>query len=208
MPRRVRHLAIVAAVLSSLVGTLSATEALGLASLDEQREAAADSAARLSFMADPEVTEALTRAQVSALLGMKAPRAVVLGTLALACLFAFTSALRLVRSGDLPLEGLRRILSGSLLIAAFLRTIDGAMMAAVAQKMGKAAAPLMLKSHPEAAAMEGGAEALMESIPTFMLLGVAGTTALISGGFLLLGQYFRSEKVKEALALLDVERGG
>ncbi len=208
MPRRIRHLAILAAVLASLVGTLSATEALGLSTLEQQREAAAESAMRFSFMADPAVTEALTRAQVSALSGMKGPRALVLGLLAVSCLFAFAAAVRLVRSGELPLEGLRRILSGSLLASALLRTIDGAMMAAVAQRMGRAAAPLILEAHPDAAQFEGGADALAETVPTMMLLGVAGTTALIAGGFLLLAQYFRSDRVKEALALLDVEREG
>jgi hypothetical protein len=203
MPRRVRNLCLAAVILSALVGLFAAAEALGLASLEERQRRVEESADQLAFLADPVITAAMAEAQVSALRGMKVPRALVLGALSIACALSFASGARLVRAGDLPREGLRRILSGSLLASAFLRTADGAMWASVAQRMGRKGAPMLARAHGDSEAAQL-TEAL---IPTVMLAGVILHTALVAGAFLLLGQYFRSDKVKQVVALQD-ERGG
>ncbi len=203
MPTRVRRLALVALILSAMVGLSAAAEAMGLAALDEQRRRVDENAERMSFFADPEQMRAMANAQVAALEGMKVPRGLALGGLAVACAFAFASAARFLGKGDVPRDLLRRILSGSLLVAAFLRTAEGAMWAVVAQRMGRAAAPLVARDQPDAAA----AELVTEAFPTLMLLATGFHTAVVAGGFLLLAQYFRSEKVKGLVALED-ERAG
>ena len=203
MPRRFRTLSLVALPLSSLVGLVSAAEAMGLGALDEQRRRIDENAERVALFADPEVMRAMALAQVSALEGMKGPRGLVLGALAVACAFAFASAARLAGKGDVPREKLRRILSGSLLAAAFLRTAEGAMWAVVTQRMGRAAAPLVTRPEldKEAAAL------VVEAFPSLMVIVTGVHTAAVAGAFLLLSQYFRSEKVKQLVTLEDERLG-
>jgi hypothetical protein len=199
-PPRMRQAAVLVVVITSLVGLMSAAEAFGLGSLEQHRHRIHDDARRFPFVGDPELLAAANDAQMSALEGMKTSRGLVLGALAGVCVVGLFSALRLMRPDGVAREGIRRVLVGSLLLAAGLRTVDGAQWAVVAQRSMRAAVEHLQKMDPA----RGGGISVPEAVTqpltlTFVLLH----TALMAGALLLLGQYFRSEKIKQLVALQD-----
>lgn len=197
-PRRLRHAALAVVVLTFLIGMLSVAETFGLGTLDEHRHRVDSDARRFEFLGDPGLFSAANEAQVAALEGMRVVRGVVLGALAAACGVAFVSALRLLRPDGLPREGVRQLLGGSLIVTAALRTIDGAQWAVVAQRSMGAAIAHVKAVDPTMAI--GIPERILQPVT---LAGVLAHTALLAGALLLLAQYFRSEKVKQLVALQD-----
>lgn len=202
LPRRIRFAAAVCLVLAALTGFSALREALELGHLGELR----DEVSNLSrFSKDPDVLIAahISEAQIAALEPMREPRSLVLGALAVACSFAFVAAGRLLRPGGLPLERMRRVLSLSAILAALLRTIDGAQWAVVARRIGPVMADhlstLPAFQNPQAAAQ------LKAMLPGIASAFAMGMTALIAGTFALLGQYFRSESVRQAISAQDGE---
>ncbi|MGA9524499.1 MAG: hypothetical protein WBV82_23790 [Myxococcaceae bacterium] len=144
----------------------------------------------------PEVVRATVERQLDALEQMRGPRTFALMVLSTACMFAFVAAGRLLRTDGMPREGMRRILVGSLLVAAFLRTFVGAQTAAVNQKV--------MRKMPELVGAVNDVAA--EQLQQYMLANVLLPglwTALMAGFLVLLGQYFRSEKIKQVVALQD-----
>lgn len=199
-PRAMRNLALLAMVLSSFAGIFAAADTLSLGNLQRNPEQLREAATKLPFVADPDMVVATAEAQISVLEGMKGSRGFVLSTFAVVCVVIFTSARWLLVANALPREGARRVLSTSLLFAAVLRTVDGAQSAAIVQKVNKAVAPVL--------AQEAGGDAvtaalLRNVLPTLTLGTSIAFTAIMAGGFLLLAQYFRSERVRKVVAAHD-----
>ena len=197
-PRRLRHAALAVFVLTFVIGLLSVAEAFGLSTLDQHRNRVEAEAQRFDFLGDPGLLSAANGAQIATLEGMKVARGVVLGALAAACGMAFVSALRLLRPDGLPREGVRRLLVSSLIATAVVRTIDGAQWAVVAQRSMRAAVAHLKTVEPRVGMAIP--EPILEPLT---LAGVLAHTALVAGLLLLLAQYFRSERVKQLVALQD-----
>jgi hypothetical protein len=194
----VRQAALAVFVLTFLIGVLSMKEAFELGMLEADRHRVEAEAQRFDFFGDPAIFSAAHAAGIAALEGMKVGRGVVLGALAAACGVAFVSALRLLRPDGLPRESVRRLVVSSLIATAVLRTIDGAQLAVVAQRSMRAALPHLKIVDP------GATMPISESIlEPLMVMGVFAYTALVVGLLLVLAQYFRSEKVKQLVALQD-----
>ena len=197
LPRGIRHAAAVALVLSGVTGLFSASEVMGLGRLSELKEASRSQAV---ILGNPELGAKALDAQISALESLRESRALLLVGLCMACAFIFVSSGRMLRPAGLHRENVRRVLGVSTLIAAGLRTIDGAQWAVVARRMGTAMAEAMAHvpefQAPEAAPMRA-------SIPLILQGGTVLQTFLVASTFLLLGQYFRSERVREAISTQD-----
>ncbi|WP_257458046.1 hypothetical protein [Archangium lipolyticum] len=198
LPRGIRFAAVVCLVLSSLTGLFALSEALGLGHLSELKES---SQPRITLMADKAVTERAFEAQFAALEPMREPRSLVLGALSVACALVFVSAGRLLRPDGLPLGRMRRLLGGASIAAAFLRTIDGAQWMVVAKRMGVAMAEAM-STLPEFQEPQMAAQ-VKATVPLLMSGSTVLQTAFIAGSFALLGQYFRSERVRQAVSAQD-----
>jgi hypothetical protein len=197
-PPRLRRATLLVMVITSLMGLMAAAEAIGLGSIHELRQRIRDDAPKSAFLGDPDLLVAVNDAQMAALEGMKVSRGVVLGGVASACMVGFFAAMRLLRPEGVAREGVRRVLVVSLLTAAVLRTVDGAQWAVVAQRSMRAAVAHLQQSDPGT----GGANLEQLTQPLTLTL-VLAHTAIVVGLLLLLGQYFRSEKVKQLVALQD-----
>jgi hypothetical protein len=185
---------VVCLVLSGLTGLFSLSEMMSLGHLSELRDS---DQPRLSMFGDPAVTQRAFEAQLSALEPMRESRSLVLGALSVACAFTFVAAGRLLRPGGLPLERVRRLLGAASIVAALLRTIDGAQWAVVARRMAVTLVDA-LRQQPEFQAPEMAAQ-LEPTVLFFMSASTMLQTAVIAGTFALLGQYFRSETVRQAV---------
>jgi hypothetical protein len=198
LPRRIRFAAAVCLVLSGLTGLVSLKEALELGHLSEAKEA---QLARLPGMGDAAVNAALIEAHYAALEPMREPRSLILIALSVACAFTFIASSRLLRPDGLPLESMRRLLGGAAIATAILRTMDGAQLAVVFRRMGEALGKVM-SFPPE---IQDPAElALLRSFaPVFLTTAAVLWTGFIAGMFALLGQYFRSERVRQVITAQD-----
>lgn len=200
MPRGIRFAAMLGLVLAALSGWKALAEATELAHFYETREQSLDKGLPVP-VGDPVLHQRLVETYYAALEPMREPRAVLMGGLAVACAFVFVAAGRMLRPDGLPRDGMRRLLGRACLAVAVLRTIDGAQFAVVSRRMGMAMADALSKlpEYQDAAA----AEMVRSVVPSFFLgLTVLGT-ALMAGTFALLGQYFRSEAVREAITAQD-----
>ncbi len=202
LPRGFRLAALVCLILSGLSGFSSLKEALELGHLAELRDEASNMA-RFSKDKDMIVLARLSEIQLAAREPMRESRTLVLGGLSLACAFMFVCAGRLLKPAGLPMERIRRLISGAAIIAALLRTIDGAQSAVIGRSVGTAAINV-LGTLPEFQNPETLAQ-LKAGLPGLAAAFAMGLTALIAGTFALLGQYFRSERVREAIIAHDGE---
>ncbi|HYO59808.1 hypothetical protein [Archangium sp.] len=200
LPRGIRFAAWVCLVLSAFTGFSALRETLELSHLAQLR----DEVSNLSrFSKDPDLLIAarISEAQIAALEPMREHRSLVLGALSVACAFAFVASGRLLRPGGLPLERIRRMLGGAALIAALLRTIDGAQWAVVARSIGPIMAEhlstLPVFQDPQTAAQ------LKATLPGLASAFAMVMTAVVAGTFALLGQYFRSDGVRQAISAQD-----
>ncbi len=200
MPRGIRFAAMLGLVLAALTGWVALTEATELAHFYDARERHLDKGPLVS-VGDPATERRLMETYYAALEPMREPRAVLMGGLAVACAFVFVAAGRMLRPDGLPRDGMRRLLGRACITAAVLRTIDGAQFSVVSRRLGVVMADAMSKLPENQDPV--AAELLSTVVPWFGLgLSVLGT-ALIAGTFALLGQYFRSEAVREAITAQD-----
>ncbi|WNG46072.1 hypothetical protein F0U60_19610 [Archangium minus] len=190
LPRGIRFAAFVCLVLSAFTGFFALRESMNLGRLSELKEAG-DS--------QPAFVTSLLEAQISALEPMRESRALILGALSVACALSFVAAGRMLRPEGLPLERMRRMLGGAAISAALLRTIDGAQEAVVARRMAPAIIEAM-KTLPE---LQGQAIEQFQAVPWLFSASTVGLTAFVAGTFALLGQYFRSERVRQAIIAQD-----
>jgi hypothetical protein len=84
---------------------------------------------------------------------------------------------------------MRQLLGRAALVAAVLRTVEGAQTAVVWRRLG-----------PELVQRTPGAEQLQEAAPVAFAIAAMLFTAAVAGTFLLLAQYFRSERVRALVA--------
>lgn len=195
LPRPVRNAAVGALLLAALVGFGSAQEVSVLFRLSEATQEAQKAQAEIiKSLGEPELIEKVLGAQLSALEGLRDSRLLILLGLSTFCALGFVAALRLLRPGGLQREGVRSLLSRAALAAAALRTLDGAQLASVMRKAAGAAVEQLSASSPESRPWELVSLAVGASI---------GLTALMAGGFAAVAIYFRSEKVKQIVALAD-----
>ncbi len=202
LPRGIRLAALVCLILSGLSGFSALKETLELGHLSELRDEASN-LARFSKDKDLVVLARLSEAQLAAREPMHESRSLVLSGLSLACAFMFVTAGRMLRPGGLPLERVRRLLGGSAIAAALLRTIDGAQSAVIGRSVGAAAIDI-LATLPEFQKPEAIAQ-LKAGLPGLAAAFAMILTAIIAGTFALLGQYFRSERVRDAIIAHDGE---
>ncbi len=198
LPRNISVAAVLCLILSGITGMASAMEAANLARLSELQE---EPPPRAAVFGDPAIVERVFKAQLAALEPMREPRALILGSLAVACALAFVAAGRLLRPGGLPREGMRRLLGGAAIFAAILRTLDGAQWMVVVRRASAVMAEAMsaLPEFQEAATPEQ-----LKSTVSFLLsAATVAQTAFVAGAFVLLGQYFRSESVRQAVTAQD-----
>jgi len=200
IPRGLRFASILSLVLAAFTGWAALTEATRLAHFYETRELHLEQAPLVS-LGDPAVDRRMVESLYSALEPMREPRAVLLGILAVGCAFVFVAAGRMLRPDGLPREGMRLLLSRAAITVAVLRTIDGAQSAVVSRRMTQALVDslgsLPVSKDPLAA------DVVRTLAPWFGLgLSVVGT-ALVAGTFALLGQYFRSDAVRDAISAQD-----
>jgi hypothetical protein len=132
---------------------------------------------------------------------IRAARVLTLGALAIACSLSLVCAGRLLYPAGLPRERMRRLLADSTLAAALLRTIDGAQGTVVAKKVATA----MAKELPPFA-KAGATDSFQSLMPPLAAAVTIAVTCLVVISFTLLSQYFRSTRVKEALAALERQR--
>jgi hypothetical protein len=208
--RSMKRAAILGLLLSGAVGFLSVDEAYTLAHLSawKQVQEAQPTPKALTLPSEAptstadamreqvqlfrDVNAVVQAAQISALEPMSRHRSALLTALAFACALAFAASIRLLRPSGLSIEGMRRLLGMAALIAAVLRTIEGAQFTVIARRMGAALDSALANGSPDSE-LTGAMASLMTSASV-------GLTALIAGSFLVLSLYFRSEKVKLALA--------
>jgi hypothetical protein len=183
-------------ILAGMTGMASLTEASRLTQFSEYKEAMLANAGRFG---DRESNEHMLRAQFSALEPMREPRIFLLATLAVVCAFVFVAAARMLRPGGMPREGMRRLLGGAAILAALLRTIEGAQWMVVVDHMSSALVKGPFPSWQDPTTIE----LIQRFAPTLLAAGYIGMTAVIAGGFILLGQYFRSERVRQVVTAQD-----
>jgi hypothetical protein len=123
-------------------------------------------------------------------LGMWEIRAVILGALSSVSAIAFVCTLRMLQPNGLPREMIRRLLGATLIGTAVLATIDGAQMAVLGQQMLKAGVMADPAVPPELAAK-------------VYLIAMLFWTALLTGAFLGISHYFRSDRVREFVEQTD-----
>jgi hypothetical protein len=201
LPGRIRFAAAVCLVLSGCTGLTAFKEVVDLGRLSEMKE---ERLSRLASVEERAIHELTLEATVSTLEGMREPRALILGALVVACALTFVSASRLLRPEGLPMESMRRLLGGAAIATAILRTMDGAQVTVVFQRIGQAMAgalgkTLTLPPELDAATLEG----LKSALPSFMATAAMLWTAVMAGTFALLGQYFRSERVRQVIIAQD-----
>ncbi|MDY7230593.1 hypothetical protein [Hyalangium rubrum] len=199
MPRGIHIAAVLCLILSGVTGMFAASEASSLTNFSELRERA--STERLNLLGDPAVEERFILAQLSALEPMRDSRILTLGALAIACAFTFVAAGRMLRPAGLPREGMRRMLGGVAIIAAILRTIDGAQWMVVVKRSSTAMAEAM-STLPQFQDPTF-AQQLKSTVPILMSAITLAQTAVIAGAFVLIGQYFHSARVREAITAQD-----
>lgn len=193
LPRGVRFAAVLSLVLSLFTGFFTLGELTELQQLEAAK--AARQAPRMLLVEDPILAARMSEARLAALQSMRDSRGVVLGSLLVAYTLVFVSAARMLRPEGLSLESLRRLLAGSLLSAALLRTVEGAQSAVLAQRMSPAMTEA-LRAMPDLQPED--LEALGR-MPWLAASGAVLFTALVAGAFSLLAQYFRGERVRQAL---------
>jgi hypothetical protein len=196
LPRGIRIAAVLSLLFSGLTGMSAVTEAISLSQFSDYKEAALSNAGRFG---DRESNEHVLLAQFSALEPMRESRTALLGALAMVCAFVFVAGARMLRPGGLPLEGMRRLLSGAAILAAVLRTIDGAQWMVVVDRMGTALVKGPFPDWQDPASIE----LIQRTGPAVLAAGYIGMTAFVAGGFAVLGQYFRSERVRQVVTAQD-----
>ncbi|MFP2925273.1 hypothetical protein ACLESO_08650 [Pyxidicoccus sp. 3LG] len=200
LPRGIRFAAMVSLVLAAFTGWSALREATELAHFYEVRELHMENEPP-AWMGDRNVIQEVVRTQYAALEPMREPRAVLMGILAVACAFVFVAAGRMLRPDGLPREGMRRLLGRAAIAVAVLRTIDGAQFAVVSRRMGTVLAQTLGKL-PEN--QDPVAAQVVNNIAPWFAMGLSVLgTVLVAGAFALLGQYFRSDAVRDVVLAHD-----
>ena len=200
IPRGLRFASILSLVLAAFTGWAALTEATRLAHFYETRELHLEQAPLVS-LGDPAVDRRMVESLYSALEPMREPRSLVLGSLAVTCAFAFVAAARMLRPAGLPREGMRRLLGGATIIAALLRIIDGAQWLVVVNRANAATVEAM--SMPLEKLQSPAADLMRQLIPHIPPALALAHTFFIAGAFVVIGRYFHSDRVRQAVIAHD-----
>ncbi|MFP2957422.1 hypothetical protein ACLEPN_06210 [Myxococcus sp. 1LA] len=200
LPGGIRFAAIVGLVLSILTGWSSLLEAVEMANFYEARSLRLEQELP-RIPGAPPLDAKVFEVYYATLEPMREPRAVLLALLAVACAFVSVSAARMLSPENLSRDAMRRVLSRAAIIAAVLRTIDGAQMSVAKQRLFAALAEPMSKmpEFPPDITIEASREILGAMGAGTAIFG----TAVVAGTFVILGQYFRSQRVRDAVAVQD-----
>ncbi|HEX8697410.1 MAG TPA: hypothetical protein VF815_01105 [Myxococcaceae bacterium] len=201
LPRGISFAAVLCLVLSGMTGMYAAMEASSLLNLSESKENTLRSVAGMGDPAVIERMESVVHAQTAALEPMREPRSLVLGSLAVTCAFAFVAAARMLRPAGLPREGMRRLLGGAAILAAILRVIDGAQWLVVVNRANAATVEAMIL--PLKDLKSPVADLMRELIPHIPPALALAHTFFIAGAFVVIGRYFHSDRVREAVTAQD-----
>ena len=145
---------------------------------------------------DPELQRRACEAQLSALEPMRGSRALAAGALAGACFLCIGAAGHLLRrAGVLPREGMRQLLGRAALVAAVLRTMEGAQIGRGVARGWAPRAGAGARRRARRSSHGSAAPAAFAARRPCVLHG-----ARVAGAFLLLAQYFRSERVRALVA--------
>lgn len=126
---------------------------------------------------------------------MRGSRALILIGLLGAATLAFLAALRMRWPNGLSRAASARLLGRSALAAGFFRTLDGAQSLVIARRSADAA----IKAVEKLPAVDMPIATLM-TLPAVLNVGL---TCLVVGLFLVIGHYFRSERVQAMFVALD-----
>ncbi len=126
---------------------------------------------------------------------MSLSRSLILMALAGCASMAFLASLRIRWPSGFPRSASARLIGGAAFAAALFRTLDGAQSLVIARRSADAAIKAIEKlptvDYPTS---------LLVVVPTVMNIGL---TSLIVGLFLLIGHYFRSDRVQTMFIALD-----
>lgn len=197
LPVRVRRITLAVIALAGLVGSAAAQHIGQVIELDTYRSLPAPVP---SFWEGNqraiEAAKAQHQAQANGLESMRGSRAVILLGLTIACSVAFVAALRMLRPAGAAREHARRLLGSTAIVCAVLRTIDGAQMTAVASRAGAAWDKVMEGSDVPGGYPDGIEQSLMGGMSIFV-------TVLITGAFVGVATYFRSERLRAVVDAAD-----
>ena len=197
LPVRVRRITLAVIALSGLVGSAAAQQIGQVVELEGFRNLPPPIS---SFWAENKLALEAAKAKHVAhgqiLESMRASRGLILLALTIACSLTFVAALRLLRPAGSARESARQLLAGTAIACAVLRTIDGAQMAAVAGRAGAAWDKVMNGSDIPGGYPEGMEQAVLSA-------ATIGFTVLITGAFVGIATYFRSDSLRTLVEAAD-----
>ncbi len=140
--------------------------------------------------------KAMLAAEISGLEGMRTSRGFILMALSVTAALVFVSAIRMLRPGAIPREGIRQLLGGTAIASAVLRVLDGAQLTAIARRMG-AAGDRILRNAPATELPGGYPDGMME----WSLMIVSGLfTLFVVASFFGISVFARSEGLRAQIA--------
>ena len=192
-----RRITLAVIALSGLVGSAAAQHIGQVIELDSFRNLPPTiSAFWESNPLAAQAARAKHAAHAQGLESMRGSRAVILFALTIACSLTFVAALRMLRPAGSARESARRLLVSTAIASAVLRTMDGAQMTAIAGRAGAAWDKVMNGSDIPGGYPEGLEQWLL-SATTLVF------TVLITGAFVGIATYFRSDSLRDLVAASD-----
>lgn len=197
LPVRVRRITLAVIALSGLVGSAAAQHIGQVIELDTFRNLKPPIS---SFWAENklaiEAAKAKHEAHARSLESMRGSRGFILFALTVTCSLTFVAALRMLRPAGSARESARRLLAGTAIACAVLRTMDGAQMTAIASRAGAAWDKVMNGSDIPGGYPEGMEQSLLSAT-------TIGFTVVITGAFVGIATYFRSDSLRAVVAAAD-----
>lgn len=199
-------MAILAVIASLTIGVFAAGDVSAL--VGERNQAAViEQSQAMGVSADPALLRLAVEAHDAAVAPLKASRIATLVLLSICCMLVSVAALRLLMPRGLSRAAMRQLLVGAAFLAAFLRTVDGAQSAAIFRRVALGISRELLARG--ATAIPPGQDPatylwLMERLPLIATVLVGVGTAIVTGILLVLAQFFRSERTREAIDSADV----
>lgn len=199
-------MAIVAVIACSLIGFFAAGDVSVL--IGERDESAVLAQSRVfGVNADPALLQLALEAHDSAVAPLKPTRIATLVLLSICCVLASVAALRLLMPRGVSRAAMRQLLVGAAFLAAFLRTVDGAQSAAIFRKVALAVSRELQARGTAAIPADQDPQAflwMLERLPLITTVLVGLGTAIVTGFLLILAQFFRSGRAREAVDEADV----
>lgn len=199
LPNPLRYATLATLALGAIV-SFGAIQGMRLAFVAEEMDVSAGETPFFNKLTpNPEAYAAAQRAQGVAIRNsienMRWPRIVVLFALSSAAALVFVSALRLRWPSGVQRSNLARLLSRAALVTAVVRTLDGAQELVIV-RAAVAAYEKALKEH-QVDLSDAGATTIVFSGASIV------TTIVVTGLFLAVSSYYRSERIQQTFQLID-----